>query len=243
MVQTERNLQKMKDTGRGRDRQDVQQRVQTVSNLVPACTGDHAAGTAVELLVQQYQRPLSAYASRLLGADEGAQDIVQDTWVALCLQIQRQSSSWVTRANILAWLRTVVKNKAINYIKTRRRFSCLDARDTVHALEVHTLSADLPENSAHRADVCRTLYQAIRALRKSQREVIVYRFFYDYSLPEIIRTLDIPLSTAKARLARGKKRLQQLLNECGVERTDLDAWTLKRAPSDRVGGTPLISGW
>ncbi|HEY1350391.1 MAG TPA: RNA polymerase sigma factor [Ktedonobacteraceae bacterium] len=242
MVQIERNSQKMQGIGRERDRQNVQQCGQIVSDRGPSCDEDDALGTTVELLVQQYQHPLSAYASRLLGTDDVAQDIVQDTWVALCLQIQRQSSSWVARANMPAWLHTVVRNKAINYIKMRRRLTRLDAQDAGPALEVHLLCADLPECSAQRADVCQALYQAIRALRKSQREVIVYRFFYGYSLSEIIRTLDIPLNTAKARLARGKKRLQQLLNECGVERTDLDAWALQRATGARVGGTPLIPG-
>lgn len=66
----------------------------------------------VETLIQQHQHSLRAYAFRLLGADEAAQDIVQDTWIALYLQVQQQSSSWAEHANIAAWLRSVVKIKS-----------------------------------------------------------------------------------------------------------------------------------
>lgn len=182
-------------------------------------------GVLVEALVQRYQQALHAYASRLLGADDSAQDIVQETWVALCLQVQRQSPCWASGAQMLAWLRAVVKHKALNYLKARRRSSHVAAGDALRALRVP--SPDLPESSALRADISHALYQAIGSLRRAQREVIVYRFFYGYSLPEIIEVLGLPLNTVKARLARGKKQLLSLLRERGVERSDLEAWTLR----------------
>jgi RNA polymerase sigma-70 factor (ECF subfamily) len=174
----------------------------------------------------------------MLGTDESAQDIVQDAWVALCLQMQRQSPSWMTQAHLLAWLRTVVRNKGINYLKAQQRLSFLDSED----MTLHSSSSELPESRAVRADIYCALYQAIRSLRKPQRDVIVYRFFYGYSLPEIIRTLDLPLNTVKARLARGKKQLQHVLSEWGVERSDLAAWALKRAPQGAPGDFSALPG-
>lgn len=181
----------------------------------------------VEMLMQRYHQALSAYAFRLLNSDETAQDIVQDTWVALYLYIRRQPASWIMHANIRAWLWTVVKNKAINYKKTRQRVGSLDLEIASFVREPCIPSFDYPENTAMREDVQRALYQAIKSLREPLREVIAYRFFYGYSLHEIVQTLDVPLNTVKARLARGKKQLQKLLLENGVECVDLDVWNLK----------------
>lgn len=183
---------------------------------------DAQPGAIVEALVQRYQQRLHADALRLLGADDIAQDIVQETRVALCLQVQRQAPCWASGAQMLAWLRVVVKHKALNYLNMRRRSSHFAAGDAPGALRIP--SSDLPENSALRADVSWTLYQAIGSLCKAQREVIVYRFFYGYSLSQIIGVLGLPLNTGKARLARGKKQLQRLLRERGVECSDLEAW-------------------
>jgi RNA polymerase sigma-70 factor (ECF subfamily) len=184
----------------------------------------------LEMLIQQYHRSLSAYAFSLLGMDDAAQDVIQDTWMALYLYVQQQSPAWATHANIPAWLWTVVKNKAINYNKVQRRTSSLDSGNTTFVFEPHVPRFDYPENTAIREDVCRVLYQAVKALRKPQRDVIAYRFFYDCSLDEIAQALGVPLNTVKARLSRGKKQLQKLLVARGVECSDLGFWTLERYP-------------
>jgi len=201
-----------------------------------SCAEDAAAcATLMEELVRRYHHPLRAYATHLLGTDECAQDIVQDTWEAFYRQLRRQSPSWVTQAHLFAWLRTVVRNKALNYLKAQQRLRFLDAQDSA----LPSPSCELPESSAVRADICCALYQAIGSLRQPQRDVIIYRFFYGYSLPEIIRSLGLPLNTVKARLARGKKQLQHMLSECGVERSDLAALAPRHAPQ----GICVIAGW
>lgn len=236
MRQIERKQTSM-DTARGREDREMQP--SDLQDTELSCGKDAEYARLIEDVVRRYHHPLHLYATHLLGSAEGAQDIVQDTWVALYMQVQRQSPSWVRRAHLFAWLRTVVRNKALNYIKAQQRFRFLDAYEGALPFP----AAEMPESSVVCADIYRSLHQAIRSLRQTQRDVIVYRFFYGYSLPEIINILGLPLNTVKARLARGKKRLQHALSERGVERSDLAALVPKHALPHSPGKICIVAGW
>ena len=198
--------------------------------LLEQAPWDKNASLSFERLMKRYDQALNAYASHLLGTGEGGQDIVQETWMALYLYAQQQAPDWATDANIPGWLWRVTKNKALNYQKKRQRQRSLDAQQTVFLCEPRIPRFDYPEDAAIREDTQHALYKAVRALPTPQREAITYRFFYEWSLDEIVQELGIPLNTVKARLARGKKQLQRLLAEQGVEGRDLDAWALERSP-------------
>lgn len=185
--------------------------------------------SVLDRLMQRYNQELNAYAKHLLGTDDITQDIIQETWIALYMYMQDQSPSWTKTANIFAWLRTVVRNKSLNYMRRQMRMSSLDADDTPFFHEPHMPTFDNPENMAIRDDMNRALYQAIQKLREPQREVIAGRFFYNFSPHQIAQILDIPLNTVKARLTQGKKQLQKLLVESGIKCGDLDAWSLERS--------------
>ena len=178
-----------------------------------------------EALFQQYHRLLSAYIFNLLNSVEATQDIVQDTWLALFCQLQRQSPSWLENVEILAWLLTVAKRKSLNYLKSQRRCTSLEADKTAFIFEPHVPPFDYPENITMRSEVHNILYQALGALSKRQREVLALRFFYDFGLDEIAQALAIPLNTVRSHLARGKEHLRQLLLDRGVEQGDLAFWT------------------
>ncbi|MCG8648303.1 MAG: sigma-70 family RNA polymerase sigma factor, partial [Pirellulales bacterium] len=61
---------------------------------------------AVDRLVQRYERPLLAYAHRMLGGDwQGAQDAVQETFLRLCRQDRQKIES-----RVAAWLFSVCRS-------------------------------------------------------------------------------------------------------------------------------------
>ena len=59
---------------------------------------------AIDRLVKRYERPLLAYANRMLGGDwQGAQDAVQETFLRLCREDREKIES-----RVAAWLFSVV---------------------------------------------------------------------------------------------------------------------------------------
>jgi RNA polymerase sigma factor (sigma-70 family) len=215
-----------------RDVQLLRERIEVVLNQMQGETKfaspDEESSTLhtplLEMVIQRYYHPLSAYTFRLLSDYDAAQDIVQDTWIALYRSMQQQPSSWLKNANIPSLLWTVAKRKAINYIKTRQRISSYDSENIPSSFEPHIPPFDYPENTAIRDEVCLALYQAVNALNKPQRTVIALRFFYDYRLEDIASTLQMPLSTVKSHLRRGQQYLRKLLVTSSVVHDDLGLW-------------------
>ena len=220
--------------------QSLRERIQAVlaqmseeaNPIFPRLRSVFFSASLLEMLIERYHRSLCAYVFSLLGEYDAAQDIAQDTWVALYRYIEEQPSSWLEDANIPALLWTVAKHKAINYMKGQRRISSLDSENTTFVFEPHVPPFDYPENTALRGDVCLALYQAVNSLGKSQQEVITLRFFYDYSLEAIASTLKMPLGTVKSHLRRGQLQLRRLLAARGINRNDIGLWdkTQERFP-------------
>ena len=69
---------------------------------------------AIERLVQQYERPLLAYANKMLGGDwQGAQDAVQETFLRLCRADRDKIES-----RVAPWLYSVCRSRVIDMQRT-----------------------------------------------------------------------------------------------------------------------------
>ena len=69
---------------------------------------------AVTALVDRYERPLLAYACRMLGGDwQGAQDAVQETFLRLCRENREKIES-----RVAAWLFSVCRSRVIDMQRT-----------------------------------------------------------------------------------------------------------------------------
>ena len=62
--------------------------------------------------VGQWEKPLIAYARRLLGSDDAARDVVQETFLRLC----RQPRDGIEH-RLVEWLFTVVRHCAIDHLR------------------------------------------------------------------------------------------------------------------------------
>lgn len=112
-----------------------------------------------------------------------------------------------------AWLRTVAINLARSRWRRLRRFDGLIGR--VDQPTPVDRGLDLsPDRVA--------LMAAIRDLPLAQRTVITLYYFVDLPVTEIAETLRVPDGTVKARLARARTRLGELLTEHGA--TDGREW-------------------
>ena len=169
--------------------------------VVRAQGGD---GWAEEMLFRRHAPELLALTTRLVGSAAEAEDIVQETFVALLEHLNELREPAAFRA----WLmRTAVRGV---YRRSRRR-SLLRRLGFGGSGRVHLAAAPdtSPEQRALLAEIDALLLQ----MPASERICWMLRFVEGYELTEVAAACGCSLTTAKRRLAAAQQRLRGLLEE------------------------------
>ncbi|MEL6981861.1 MAG: RNA polymerase sigma factor, partial [Actinomycetota bacterium] len=192
----------VEDQGPVESRSDQVESEQVQELVEDAKNGDHRA---FEALVRQTYADTYTLAYRLVGNEEDARDVVQETY----LRAHKGLKKFRGDAQLSTWLHRITANCASSYLgrKIRHRHETLS--DTDDIIDEHP-----GVDPAQRADigVLRTqLSDALMQLPPKLRAVVVLRDIYDLPHEAIAEQLDITESAAKVRLHRARKRLRERL--------------------------------
>ena len=140
----------------------------------------------------------------LLHNNHNAEDLVQDAFLRAF-----KSFGGYHGGNSRAWLLTIVRNTCYTWLQKNRVLDLAEPiDDKLDELELDF--ADPEVLLLQRVDA-QTVRQALQELPLEFREVVVLREMEGFSYKEIANVIDVPLGTVMSRLARGRKRLQELL--------------------------------
>ena len=156
------------------------------------------ADAALERLYDEHYVRLVRLSVLLLGDVGRAEEVVQDTFVAL-----HQRWSRLEGANLPAYLRQSVVNRSRSNL---RHLRVVD-RQPPEAPGAEP-GADDPVLADSRR---RAVIEALAALPRRQREVLVLRHYLDLSEREIADTLDISPGSVKTHASRGSAALRTAL--------------------------------
>lgn len=159
-----------------------------------------------ELTVTQHQNRVHGYAARLLGDRDQAADVVQE-----CMLRLWRHRDTVRPDGAISWLLRVTHNACIDALRRRKREQSLfrDAidSDTLGGTEV------LPDRAAESSDLRDHIETALRQLSEPYRSIVILREVEDFSYEEICGALDLPMTTVKVYLHRGRHKLRKLIEE------------------------------
>lgn len=163
-------------------------------------------------LVERHHSPLTGYLYRLVNGDRPlAEDLVQETF----LRVLKGIEQYQYPRPFKPWLYAIATNLARDYFKradSRRTASAPEEPGFWQARGGQTGSLEnklVARDSAERRKSAVT--KALQALPDHQREVVLLRYYQDFSLAEIGEALEIPLGTVKSRLSLGTKRLREMM--------------------------------
>jgi RNA polymerase sigma-70 factor (ECF subfamily) len=162
--------------------------------------------TAVEALYARYAGPLYSLAYQVTGAERFAQDVVQETFVAVWRDAGRFDP---TRGAVAPWLFSLARHKAIDLVRreqnVRKRTADVD-------LEFEAADDDVDHEAWLRIRRDR-LREAVSQLTPAQRESLELAFFQGLTHVEVAERLGIPLGTAKTRIRSALLRLRDVLGD------------------------------
>lgn len=152
----------------------------------------------------------------LVGNDHDAQDIAQES----CVRALKYFDSF-HGVDARAWLLTIVRNTSYTWLRQYRIKELtmpidedfFDPASAVHEVfgESADVSATNPETQLMRQADDDLLRRAIEQLPMEFREVMILRELEELSYKQIAAIAGVPVGTVMSRLARARKRLQQLL--------------------------------
>lgn len=169
-----------------------------------------AAGdkTALAELYDRFSRPLYATALRIVSDPAEAQDIVHDAFIALW---EKAAMFETERGTAFSWAVTLVRHRAIDRVRSRRRRGELLAASFAADLgydEDATVGADATAALGDQASAVRA---AVATLPLEQKRAVELAFFSGLTQQEIAQQLSEPLGTVKARIRRGLLKLRDSL--------------------------------
>ncbi len=174
--------------------------------LVLRCQeGDPAA---FEELVSRWQERLWRHAWRLMGREDMAWDVLQETWIAVSRGLRRLEDA----AAFPRWAYQIVSHKCRDRIRQERRRRKLSA-----AYWERLAQADSDAAATSPQDV--DLGEALRQLSGPDRAILALRYEEGFDTAGIAAILGVPEGTVKSRLYYARKRLRAMLEEDRDERT------------------------
>jgi RNA polymerase sigma-70 factor (ECF subfamily) len=166
-------------------------------------------------LVVRWERPIYALAYRVIGREEDARDVTQETF----LRAYRALGGFKGQAKFSSWLYRITLNLCRDWIRRERRAPIAQAPEGVDLLELASDSApsESIEDLVSRRQLGRAVAQAMSHLPDEQRTAIILKEYHGLTFQEIADLLGCPLSTVKTRLYQGLGVLRRQLEAAGVE--------------------------
>ena len=164
-------------------------------------------------LVLRWERPIYALAYRVIGREEEARDVVQETF----LRAFRGIGNFRGQAKFSSWVYRIALNLCRDWIRRERRAPILPTPEGVDVVELAAEQgpAESIEDLVARKDMSRVVAEVMTKLPDEQRTAIILKEYHGMTFQEIADLQGVPLSTVKTRLYQGLSVLRRHLAEHG----------------------------
>ena len=174
-------------------------------------------------LILRWERPIYALAYRVIGREEDARDVCQDTF----LRAYRALPGFKGQAKFSSWLYRITLNLCRDWIRKERRAPIVqvpEGTDPVDLADAQASPTESVEELVSRREMSRAVSKAMAELPEEQRTAILLKEYHGLTFQEIADMLQCPLSTVKTRLYQGLSVLRRRL-----ERQQSEEASLRRA--------------
>lgn len=164
-------------------------------------------------LVRRWEPPIYALAYRVIGREEDARDVCQDTF----LRAYRALPGFKGQAKFSSWLYRIALNLCRDWIRRQRRAPVMQMPEGVDPIELAAEHepAESIETLVARRELSAVVEEAMALLPEEQRTAIILKEYHGMTFQEIADMQGCPLSTVKTRLYQGLSVLRRHLEANG----------------------------
>ncbi len=158
----------------------------------------------VRTALERFEQPLLRYALRITGDVETAQDVVQDTFLKLCLADRTKIQEYLA-----PWLYRVCRNRALDVRKKEQRMQSVDPV----TLAAQPSPQPPPRDVAQGRETETLALEAFAELPDNQQEVFRLKFQEQLSYKEISEVTGFPVTNVRYLIHISLKRVRERLRE------------------------------
>lgn len=147
------------------------------------------------------------YLQRLVGNENIAEELHQQTWLSVLDHIEKFDASTSAAGGFKAWVFRIATNKANDYWRSSGREQAAK-RQIRLGMPIEAPDASQRTEGSEQADKLR---RAIAMLPEPQRQVLMLRYYSNLKFVEIAAQLGCPLNTALGRMHKAMGKLKQLM--------------------------------
>ena len=164
-------------------------------------------------LILRWERPIYALAYRVIGREEDARDVCQETF----LRAFRGLPGFKGEAKFSSWLYRIALNLSRDWIRRQRRAPTVQLPEGADPSEVAAEQGPVEsiEDLVSRRELSAVVEEAMALLPEEQRTTIVLKEYHGMTFQEIADLQGCPLSTVKTRLYQGLSVLRRHLEKNG----------------------------
>jgi RNA polymerase sigma-70 factor (ECF subfamily) len=164
-------------------------------------------------LILRWERPIYALAYRVIGREEDARDVCQETF----LRAYRSLAGFKGQAKFSSWLYRIALNLCRDWIRRQRRAPVSQFPEDIDILEAAaaTEPTESIEDLVARRELSAVVEEAMAQLPEEQRTAIILKEYHGMTFQEIADLQGCPLSTVKTRLYQGLSVLRRQLERQG----------------------------
>jgi RNA polymerase sigma factor (sigma-70 family) len=144
-------------------------------------------------------------AMRIVGNRESAEDVLQESYIAIWREAARFDAA---RAAPMTWMAAIVRNKAIDVLRANPYRDVLMSIDDGGAALVLDSGAGPCETAELRQSAI-LIGHGLAGLKQIHRDAIELSFFHELSHGEIAQEMAIPLGTVKTWIRRGCTQMRR----------------------------------
>jgi len=167
---------------------------------------------ALNDLMERHATPVFHFLCRMLGNEDDANDLAQETFV----RVFRAKASFKTSERFSTWLYTIAANLARNQFRWRTRHPNVSL-DAESGRDGQPLSSTLPDSAANPGDAtlarerADAVQSAVNQLPEDLREAIVLCEWEELSMAEAATIAGATAKAIESRLYRARQNLREKL--------------------------------
>lgn len=181
-----------------------------ISKLLKECKQGNA--TAQFDIYKLYYKAMFNTSLRIVQNGDDAEDVMQEAFLSAFSKID----SYRGEVPFGAWLKRIVINKSLTFIKKKNRLNEVNLEVVDHKLESDNEGVDRASEINYASIKVKQVKRAMEKLKENYRMVLNLSLIEGYDNQEIAEIMNISNENCRTTISRAKSRLRALLMESAV---------------------------